>query len=166
MSTRASIAMIQSDGTIRAIYNHWDGYPEGVGKILIENYTTPALITKLLDLGDISSLGASPEPSELTRRFGFDGTLTSEFNKLNRTEQTRLEAEDRTHTLAYGRDRNESDTAAIIYKSIAEWYRHAHEEYNYLFKDGQWYLYYNSSLNRVDAEIKHRKELENAHLSY
>ena len=166
MSTNANIAMIQPDGTIRAIYNHWDGYPEGVGKTLIENYTTPEIITTLLDLGDISSLGASPTPSELTTRFGFDGSLSPEFHKLDTAEQNRLNFEDRQHTLTYGRDRNETDTAAQTYKSLAEWNRHAREEYNYLFKDGQWFLYYNGDLKRVDDEIKDRRNLEKAHIVY
>jgi hypothetical protein len=56
MGTRSIIAKEYKDGTIKAIYCHWDGYPSHNGKVLVEHYTTSAKINKLIDLGDISSL--------------------------------------------------------------------------------------------------------------
>lgn len=56
MATRCRIAKVQDDGTIKSIYCHWDGYPEGVGKTLLEHYTDPDIIDKLIEIGDISSL--------------------------------------------------------------------------------------------------------------
>lgn len=56
MATRSNIGMIQEDGTIRAIYCHWDGYPEGVGETLQTHYSTPEQVRELLNVGDISSL--------------------------------------------------------------------------------------------------------------
>lgn len=57
MSTRSRIAIEQSDGTIKSVYCHSDGYPEGVGAILKKHYTDPEKIEKLLELGDLSRLG-------------------------------------------------------------------------------------------------------------
>jgi hypothetical protein len=54
--------MLQPDGTIKAIYCHWDGYPENNGKILMEHYTDPKKIEALIGLGSLSSLG--PELGE------------------------------------------------------------------------------------------------------
>lgn len=57
MSTRSRIGMVMPDGKVKSIYCHWDGYPEGVGKTLENSYTDPKEVEKLLELGDISSLG-------------------------------------------------------------------------------------------------------------
>ncbi len=56
MSTRGAIGMRQPDGTIRAVYVHYDAYVAGVGAILGGWYDTPELVKGLLDLGDLSSL--------------------------------------------------------------------------------------------------------------
>lgn len=57
MATRSNICIKRKDGTIESIYCHWDGYLEGNGKVLLENYHDIDKINNLLDLGDISSLG-------------------------------------------------------------------------------------------------------------
>lgn len=59
MGTRSNIGATQEDGTIKVIYCHWDGYPEGVGAVLTEHYTEPAKVQALLNLGDISSLSGT-----------------------------------------------------------------------------------------------------------
>lgn len=57
MATRSNIGILETDGSVNYIYCHWDGYPEGVGKTLTENYTTTEMVEALLSLGDISTLG-------------------------------------------------------------------------------------------------------------
>lgn len=57
MSTRSSIAVQAADGSIRMIYCHFDGYLEGVGTTLLENYTTLDAATALINMGDASSIG-------------------------------------------------------------------------------------------------------------
>ena len=42
MATRSTIAMKTPEGKIRAIYCHWDGYPEHNGKMLLDNYQDAA----------------------------------------------------------------------------------------------------------------------------
>lgn len=56
MGTRSRIGNENSDGSVTAIYCHWDGYVEYNGKVLSEHYRTPAKIASLLDLGSLSSL--------------------------------------------------------------------------------------------------------------
>jgi hypothetical protein len=64
MATRSEIGARQNDGTIKAVYCHWDGYPEGVGATLAEHYTDPAKVEALLNLGDFSSLGDTVEETQ------------------------------------------------------------------------------------------------------
>lgn len=61
MGTRSRIACRQTNGTIRSIYCHWDGYPNGVGKMLLEHYSDYATMTRLLNRGDRSALEKVPE---------------------------------------------------------------------------------------------------------
>lgn len=56
MSTRSAIGMRTYDGKIKAVYCHWDGYLEGVGKTLLNSYKDVFKVNQLLDKGDISSL--------------------------------------------------------------------------------------------------------------
>lgn len=69
MSTRSDIIKQNPDGTCRMIYCHNDGYPDGVGRTLAGHYADPESIDRLLDLGDISWLGETPEdPGDLWER--------------------------------------------------------------------------------------------------
>ena len=63
MATRSLIAVELNNSIIKAIYCHWDGYPEGVGMTLVNHYNTPAKITELMEMGDISSLGDTVKDS-------------------------------------------------------------------------------------------------------
>lgn len=64
MATRSNIGAKQADGTIKAIYCHWDGYPEGVGALLAEHYTNPAKVEALLNLGGIPNLAPNIDSIE------------------------------------------------------------------------------------------------------
>ena len=59
MSTRSNIAIQKPDGTILSIYVHSDGYPDGVGDCLINNYKTYISAEKLFRYGDASYLGST-----------------------------------------------------------------------------------------------------------
>ena len=71
MSTRCLIGRQYKDKTIRYIYCHCDGYIDGVGTVLKKFYSDEETIDKLLDLGDLSALGTSPEecPDNLEELF-------------------------------------------------------------------------------------------------
>jgi len=55
MSTRSRIGIELQNGSVLSVYHHWDGYPEWLGKILTEHYTTKEKVTELIDGGDMSS---------------------------------------------------------------------------------------------------------------
>ena len=121
MGTRSRIGLVAANGKVKSIYCHWDGYPTGVGKKLLDNYSDPASVKALLALGSISSLqeNLAPEPGT-THQFG--------------------DAQDGV-TVAYHRDRGEpkviskADNADDMYREACEGW----EEYAYLYRDGQWY---------------------------
>jgi len=56
MSTRGRIGITLEDGSIKSIYSHWDNYPEGNGKILVEKFNTKEKVEDLIEGGDISCL--------------------------------------------------------------------------------------------------------------
>lgn len=68
MSTRSRIGLLRPDGTIASIYCHFDGYLEGVGKTLRENYASTEKVEQLIALGDLSVLDATPETSHAYMR--------------------------------------------------------------------------------------------------
>lgn len=116
MSTRSSIAIENSDGTIEAIYCHWDGYPSFNGRLLLEHYGTEAGVRELLAPGDLSSLAKN-----VGEKHGFD----------NRDDDA---------CTYYGRDRGESGTDKKTYPDRATWLKKLGQEYNYLFVPGQGWL--------------------------
>lgn len=56
MSTRSSIAVKHVDGTVSAVYCHFDGYLDGVGKTLIDEHNTFEAAEALVALGDLSTV--------------------------------------------------------------------------------------------------------------
>lgn len=64
MSTNAKIGITDENGHIKAIYVHWDGYPEHIAPLLLDYYNTPDKINELIKLGDLSALyeKIKPEP--------------------------------------------------------------------------------------------------------
>lgn len=59
MATRANIGVRESDGIIKAIYSHNDGYPEYLGAVLRNHYATESEVRDLLALGDVSFVAAT-----------------------------------------------------------------------------------------------------------
>jgi hypothetical protein len=64
MATRSTIALEYTDGTVKQIYCHWDGYLENNGSILREHYTDTAKLSSLLDRGSVISLGNTVDTSD------------------------------------------------------------------------------------------------------
>lgn len=83
MATRSNIGILQDDGTIKAIYCHWDGYPEGVGTTLASYYTTREKVEALLNLGDFSSLGETLEKTAETADPTDEERKARVFNSVN-----------------------------------------------------------------------------------
>lgn len=122
MSTRCLIGKKEKDGKIKAIYCHFDGYHEYVGKILKDYYKDETTVDKLLALGDISVLGTTPESQGPK---GWDST------NVETTKEGFY-----VKTLDYGA-RGE-DSPAAIYEDERDYMEDDFYSYIYLFKDGKW----------------------------
>lgn len=60
MATRSRIAVKQGK-VWKSVCVHWDGYPDGVGVELLNNYTTEDSIKYLLEIGHRSTLIDDPQ---------------------------------------------------------------------------------------------------------
>jgi len=101
MSTHCAIIAPANDG-FYGIYCHFDGYEDGVGLTLKTHYTDPEKVNKLIDLGDISSLGRTTDsPCK---------------------PQTFLDSELHEGTISYFRDRQEewNEVKPKVGKTIKE----------------------------------------------
>jgi hypothetical protein len=116
MSTRGSIARQNVDGSITAIYVHFDSYLAGVGHTLVNHYQDPIKIEQLMQLGDLSSLGAD-----------IGALRTSDRDSRYRYWCT-----------AYGRDRGETGCEAKHYVNVSSWLDELGQEYNYLWDGAEW----------------------------
>ena len=56
MGTRSRIGIELKDHSVVSVYCHWDGYPEGNGRILNHHYTDRDDVKELIDGGSMSSL--------------------------------------------------------------------------------------------------------------
>lgn len=120
MSTRCLIGRENSDRTIDYIYCHYDGYIDGVGKDLVENYNNPKKVDELIALGDLSCLGTTPE-------------ATGEY-----TDDTR-------YCISY-KELGEDSTEARTVQNLAEFLNvHLCQQYIYLYRNienkHRWYIF-------------------------
>ena len=121
MATRARIGIKQKSGRIIASYQHWDGYPGGLGFNLCENWEDPKKVTEAIKLGD-----SSKWHTIIGDKIDFD----DRSNPMHEVQN-----------VYYGRDRGEKDCGYKIYKDEAEYIENGFrsgEQYVYLMKlDGK-----------------------------
>ena len=118
MATRARIGIQLPDGRIKAAYQHWDGYPGGLGYKLIDHWTNPEKVQKAIELGNASTWG---------QIIGDEIDFDDRNNEMHDVQN-----------IYYGRDRGEKDQGAHTYKNESEYLQEGFssgEEYIYLMKD-------------------------------
>ena len=54
MATRALVGYLNPDNSITTTYNHYDGYPENLGKALDRHYDSDAKAKEISNMGYIS----------------------------------------------------------------------------------------------------------------
>ena len=118
MATRSNIGIVNDDKSITFIYCHYDGYPEYVGKMLLQHYNTAGIVNELMDLGDLSQL--------CEKLYSDNNSHT--FDKPQKNV-----------CVAYGRDRGETEVDSRTFEDLGE-YEHfgSGVDYQYLFEDGKW----------------------------
>ena len=62
MSTRSNIGYMEN-GKLTYIYCHFDGYLDGVGYTLLDNYNTLEQVKELVAMGDASSVDETLDES-------------------------------------------------------------------------------------------------------
>jgi len=84
MATRSSIAVLDKEkNIIKSIYCHYDGYLEGVGEVLKENYNNLEIVNKLIELGDIPFLAKHLEELEPYSDVGTGELKYKVFNSID-----------------------------------------------------------------------------------
>ena len=131
MSTRARIIYsfknYSNKREIVSIYNHSDGYPSGLGRMLRDYYGTAEKVACLIALGDISYIGAAPvDCAEL-------------WNFSSPTYDALMSVPDCPFCRTY-KGRGEKDVDAKKSESVKECIKTLGQEWNYLFEDGAWYV--------------------------
>jgi hypothetical protein len=117
MATRARIGILQKDGSVLASYQHWDGYPGGLGYNLCDHWTDAVKVTKAIKLGNASKWGFI-----IGTKVDFD----DRHDPLHEVQN-----------VYYDRDRGEKDQGPRTYKDEAEYLAegfNSGEEYIYLLK--------------------------------
>lgn len=152
MGTRSAIGIQNADGSVTAIYCHWDGYPSWNGKMLKDHYADEAKVRELIALGDISSL-----QKEVGEKHPFDTYHLKESEKDPRWENW---------TTAYMRDRGETGVDPQNYVSAADFFARfgMSAEYFYLFNEGKWLVMpvYGKATWRPVADYLEDEEKESA----
>jgi hypothetical protein len=117
MATRSMIGVQRENGTIEAIYCHWDGYMSHHGPILLNAYNGPRKIEALIRQGDLSCLG-----SKLIRD---SGGFPSDDACAN----------------VNGYGDGDADYSAKVYADLDDLRaRQTWCEYFYIHKEGRWYV--------------------------
>jgi len=117
MATRARIA-IQTENGIIGAYQHWDGYPGGLGYNLIDNWYQADKITGAIKLGNSSKWGII-----IGEKIDFDDRNNPMHDVQN---------------VYYTRDRGEKDQGPKTYSDEADYLDNGFnsgEEYIYLAKN-------------------------------
>lgn len=134
MATRSYIGIKNANGKIRAIYCHWDGYPDHNGAILKQHYKTEAEVNALIDLGDLNSLRKKLAPEK-----EWDEPAYMREDEKGTLVRHSYDTPQKDVTVAYHRDRGE-ELESMTFYSENGFYNSGRRNvsYCYLFKDGEW----------------------------
>jgi len=140
MATRSAIAVKKPNGTVQAVYCHWDGYPQHNGKILGDHYDYNKTL-QLVTLGNISILAPEIHPS---------------------TDAHSFDSPEEGVCVFYHRDRGETGQDPKTFNTVgdfADHYEQAWCEYFYFIDtDGEWYV--SKASDRKSFELLEYKLLE------
>jgi hypothetical protein len=128
MSTRCEI-IVQTQkkpARYKAVYCHWDGYPDGAGKTLLNHYGDRDKILRLVSMGDMSVLGGEIDP--------------------NPNKPHTFESPQENVCVFYRRDENQKDEPMIFGGNefcLGDLRKvNCGAEWQYLFRGGRWLCRY------------------------
>lgn len=165
MSTRSTIAVLKDNGQVHQVYCHSDGYPDGVGCILKNHYTDIDKVNRLIALGDLSCLEKNVEPSgnPITMETAkYEFCANESIGKMHS-----FNTPEKDVTVAYGRDRGESDVDANVFDSLDDYaVNRQTEQYSYIFVENRWFVCNDTEekiFYELTDEIIEAGELPNGH---
>lgn len=133
MATRSTIAIQLENGSINQVYCHWDGYLSNNGKILMEYYNNAEIIKYLISKGSISILAKNINHNKDSKH---------EFNSPQKDV-----------CVFYHRDRDE-ELYIDSFENFEEYSENGNfEEFNYIFKDNEWYYFQNINIGSLTKVI-------------
>lgn len=125
MGTSSNINVKVQD-KYHSVYCNYDGYPEGVGKMLVENYNTQELAETLVSHGSISYVDMY----------------------CDKPDGHSYDTPAKNRTVYYGRDRGEDDTEMQVLDEPEQ-----NESYSYVWDGTQW-LIHGVEYDEDDNEIE------------
>lgn len=109
MSTRSAIGWY--DPTLKtgmSVYCHWDGYPSGVGRTLLDYYNDESRVKSLVSLGDLSYV----------ERYLSQEEYSSSYFVKSDARPHSFDYPWPHVTVAYGRDRGEDNVDAHVWNYV------------------------------------------------
>lgn len=137
MGTRSRIGYVDpKTNMVHSIYCHWDGYLSNNGRILRDHYKDLKKVKRLIALGSLSSLEKHVSWRTAEKPFVHRYWRVGDTHRPQFVEKHTYETPVKDVTVAYHRDRGETwDSVKPEVDSIML----DRQEYNYLYKNGQWY---------------------------
>ena len=155
MSTNSRIAVVQKNGKVKSIYCHWDGYLSGVGQTLVDHYNDEKKANALVKLGDISCLYKHIKPLKEAPEAFFHGEGKP---RILKAKEHNFNTQQKDVTVAYHRDRGE-DYNQDINKSLEDFIENGDlQGYDYIFKDGKWFVLKGKILVRLTKKYINETE--------
>ena len=106
MATRATIGYLNPDNTITTTYNHYDGYPEGLGVALKNHYNTNEKAKEVANMGYVSYIDAE----------------TGNIEANNKSRPETVGDDDLVSSIQYFKDQaSEGDYAYLWVPQNGEW---------------------------------------------
>lgn len=123
MAAHAFIAIKTGENKYKSVYCHFDGYLDGVGRMLHNHYKNETKVHNLIEMGDMSFLAEDIHPKP---------GIPHNFQDYQKGV-----------TVFYGRDRGEINVQAKRHHSREALVYDVSGHHSYLFEDGEWHKFHN-----------------------
>ena len=137
MGTRSAIGYLEPSGSVRAVYCHWDGYPEHQLPILEKHYSSTDKVKDLIRPGSMSSLR-----TRNTWETYSSPLMKDENGDIALDEEGNLRKDgDREPQPLYHHERGDEDPPHSSDFPLNYWFHSRDCEYLYVFDGKKWITY-------------------------
>ena len=144
MATRTMIFQEQENGGFVGKYIHYDGYTNGVGRILVKHYYDRNKVRKLLDIDqDISSLGTTTDT--IPNNYGSNSVKSIMYETWNKLSAVDKKVSDQFYDFMkrYTTILNDSGTSRMFASDLSEVMEYAVITNGYIYYqnlEGKWFV--------------------------